>query len=80
MDEKLEDLYKKAKAYWEDDGADPEDFDWELFAIEIEDLSNHKSDPIADHTIIILNRLYKYIGIRLIKVLAICTLIHPIIF
>ncbi len=48
MDNKLEDLYKKAKVYWEDDGADPEDFDWELFAIEIEDLSNHKSDPIAD--------------------------------
>jgi len=48
MDEKLEDLYKKAKAYWEDDGADPEEFDWESFAIEIEDLPNHKSDPIAD--------------------------------
>src|SRR6266516_2191734 len=27
MDNKLEDLYKKAKVYWEDDGTNPEDFD-----------------------------------------------------
>ena len=44
----LENLYESAKKIWESDGGDPEDFDSETFAIEIEDLSNHSKDPRKD--------------------------------
>jgi hypothetical protein len=48
-DEKLEALYKSVKGAWEADEGDPEDFDWEVLAGEIEDLPNHNThDPNAD--------------------------------
>ncbi len=44
FDKRLESLYNSVKYYWESDlGGDPEEFDWEVFAIEIEDLSNCKA-------------------------------------
>ncbi|CAG8646923.1 10618_t:CDS:2, partial [Paraglomus occultum] len=46
----FEDMYKSAKSIWESCGNDPEDFDWQCFICEIEDLSNnecydYKKDP-----------------------------------
>jgi hypothetical protein len=42
MDDKIEALFQSAKNLCEEDGYDPEEFDGESLAIEIEDLSNHK--------------------------------------
>ena len=42
MDDKIEALFQNAKNLWEEDGYNPEEFDGEALAIEIEDLSNHK--------------------------------------
>ncbi|CAG8615756.1 5217_t:CDS:1, partial [Paraglomus brasilianum] len=49
-DDYFEDMYKRAKSIWESCSNDPEDFEWECFICEIEDLSNHdcydyKKDP-----------------------------------
>ena len=78
MDDKIEALFQSAKNLCEEDGYDPEEFDGESLAIEIEDLSNHKVyDMKADPYHYSLNRLYNYIEIRVIEVLTICTLIHP---
>jgi hypothetical protein len=53
----IEDLYETAKKTWVSDDGDPEEFDWEQFAIEIEDLSNHKRhDAKADYYHWALNR------------------------
>ena len=48
MDDKIEALFQSAKNLWEEDGCDPEEFDGESLAIEIEDLSNHKAYPIKN--------------------------------
>ena len=78
MNDKIEALFQNAKNLWEEDGYNPEEFDGESLAIEIEDLSNHKVyDMKADPYHYSLNRLYNYIEIRVIEVLTICTLIHP---
>jgi len=46
FDENLEDLYKNVKEHWETDGGNPEEFDWESLALDIEDLFNRVSfDP-----------------------------------
>jgi hypothetical protein len=37
FDENLEDLYKNVKEHWESDGGNPDVFDWENLALEIED-------------------------------------------
>ena len=42
MDDKIEALFQSAKNLWEEDGYNPEEFDRESLAIEIEDLSNYK--------------------------------------
>ena len=42
MDDKIEALFQSAKNLCEEGGYDPEEFDGEALAIEIEDLSNHK--------------------------------------
>ena len=57
MDDKIEALFQSAKNLWEEDGYDPEEFDGESLAIEIEDLSNHKVyDNKADPYHYSLNR------------------------
>ena len=48
IDENLEDLYKSVKKLWESYDGNPEDFDWEVLAMEIEDLSNHSTDYDKD--------------------------------
>jgi len=57
MDDKIEALFQNAKNLWEEDGYNPEEFDGETLAIEIEDLSNHKVyDMKADPYHYSLNR------------------------
>ena len=57
MDDKIEALFQNAKNLWEEDGYNPEEFDGEALAIEIEDLSNHKVyDMKADPYHYSLNR------------------------
>ena len=57
MDDKIEALFQSAKNLWEEDGYNPEEFNGELLAIEIEDLSNHKVyDMKADPYHYSLNR------------------------
>ncbi|RIA80242.1 hypothetical protein C1645_745386 [Glomus cerebriforme] len=48
IDQKLEDLYTSAKGAWKRDDQDPNEFDWETFAIEIEDLPNHDTNNLKD--------------------------------
>ena len=56
-DRRFEDLYESAKRMWVSDEGDPEDFDWECLALEIEDLSNHKvHDSRNDYYHYSLNR------------------------
>ena len=57
MDDKIEALFQSAKNLCEENGYDPEEFDGEALAIEIEDLSNHKVyDMKADPYHYSLNR------------------------
>ena len=57
MDDKIEALFQSAKNLCEEGGYDPEEFDGESLAIEIEDLSNHKVyDMKADPYHYSLNR------------------------
>src|SRR5436189_6279367 len=59
MDNKIEALYQNAKNLWEENSNNPEEFDGEALAIEIEDLSNHKVyDMKADpyHYSLTINR------------------------
>ena len=57
MDDKIEVLFQSAKNLCEENGYDPEEFDGEALAIEIEDLSNHKVyDMKADPYHYSLNR------------------------
>src|SRR5207245_2896721 len=57
MDDKIEALFQNAKNLCEENGYDPEEFDGEALAIEIEDLSNHKVyDMKADPYHYSLNR------------------------
>jgi len=56
-DKRFEDLYESAKRMWVSNEGDPEDFDWECLALEIEDLSNHKvHDGRNDYYHFSLNR------------------------
>ncbi|RIA82361.1 hypothetical protein C1645_835483 [Glomus cerebriforme] len=51
IDQKLEDLYTSAKDAWKRDNQDPDEFDWKIFAIKIEDLPNHDTNNLKDHPV-----------------------------
>jgi hypothetical protein len=40
IDKNLEDLYNSVRSHWKADDGDPEEFDWEVLAMEIDELSN----------------------------------------
>jgi hypothetical protein len=64
IDENLEILYKGVKEAWERAGEDPDDFDWEVCAVEIEDLPNYvinKSEIDRYHSdLVAIMRSYQY--------------------